>query len=75
MRERCPTCGRFYYQKIGYNKKSLLNLTSFGHDKTHHYQKRTIRNKSKCVISGCNNKRLRNSILCVEHYLKRSIAV
>lgn len=70
---RCPQCGRLFYKKKGYNSNSLKNLVNYRHKRKPFNTKHTNRQKNKCMIDNCNNKRFVNSILCLEHYNKRSI--
>ena len=68
---RCPTCGRVLYDKKGFNKKSLKNLTSYGHDRKDHNTKRPIRHIDRCVMDNCKSIRVRGSNLCLVHYVIR----
>lgn len=68
---RCQTCGHLLYRKKGYNKKSLDNLVSRGHNRKQHNEKRKASVKKQCVINKCKNIRIKNSILCIDHYLNR----
>lgn len=72
MLERCPTCNRMFYQKKGFNPKSLKNLNNgYNGDKT----KKIIRvaKGRKCVMEGCKNKKFARSVLCLQHLSKREI--